>query len=202
MNPGQGPPAVAGAPAFRTGAAGVTGMNLTSAAFRRGWGTGVTAALLPSLAAWLIENFGWRRAFLGVSLLPIAVALPLVLSLFREPGCTRPGLPMAARVAGVIGASIVAGRLLAGLLIDRCCAPLVSLGYWRCPPRPASCGRSPGCPRTPPRAAARTASARRSLRASQRFDRRRRRRRRPIRPPRSRAAASESLRGASAPAHR
>jgi MFS family permease len=48
-------------------------------------GTGLTAALLPSLATWLIEEFGWRRAFLGIALLPLAVALPVAVWLFREP---------------------------------------------------------------------------------------------------------------------
>jgi MFS family permease len=48
-------------------------------------GTGVTAALLPSLATWLIAEFGWRRAFLGIALLPLVVALPVAVWLFREP---------------------------------------------------------------------------------------------------------------------
>jgi predicted MFS family arabinose efflux permease len=55
-------------------------------------GTGLTAALLPSLATWLIAEFGWRRAFLGIALLPLALALPVAVWLFREPparGSTR-----------------------------------------------------------------------------------------------------------------
>ncbi len=143
-------------------------------------GTGLTAALLPSLATWLIEQYGWRRAFLGISLLPLAIALPVAVWLFREPDardsmqlaaparltgvsvhaalrdyrfwviagsilCVAIGVggsvtnfqpllmdrgfdpPQAARVAGVIGVSVIAGRLLAGVLIDRYWAPLVTL---------------------------------------------------------------------------
>jgi len=143
-------------------------------------GTGLTAALLPSLATWLIEQYGWRRAFLGISLLPLAVALPVAVWLFREPNardsmqlvapasltgvtvraalrdyrfwviagsilCVAIGVggsvtnfqpllmdrgfdpPQAARVAGVIGVSVIAGRLIAGVLIDRYWAPLVTL---------------------------------------------------------------------------
>jgi len=143
-------------------------------------GTGVTAAFLPSLATWLIEQYGWRRAFIGIALLPLAVALPVVVWLFREPPaddaaalavpvgrtgvtvgqalrdyrfwviagsilCVAIGVggsitnlqPLlmdrgfepheAARIAGVIGASVIAGRLLAGFLIDRYWAPLVTL---------------------------------------------------------------------------
>lgn len=143
-------------------------------------GTGVTAALLPIFATWLIERFGWRQAFVGIALLPLAVALPVVIWLFREPQapddpalatpasqegvtvgqalrdyrfwviagsilCVAIGVggsvtnfqPLlmdrgfqpheAARIAGVIGASVIAGRLLAGVLIDRYWAPLVTL---------------------------------------------------------------------------
>lgn len=49
-------------------------------------GTGITAAFLPAIAIWLIGHFGWRRAFIGVSLLPLAVALPIAIAWFREPG--------------------------------------------------------------------------------------------------------------------
>jgi predicted MFS family arabinose efflux permease len=143
-------------------------------------GTGVTAAFLPSLATWLIEHYGWRKAFIGISLLPLAVALPVVIWLFREPEAkdahelitpqSRVGVTVgqalrdyrfwviavsilcvaigvggsitnfqpllmdrgfqpqeAAKIAGVIGVSVIVGRLLAGVLIDRFWAPLVTL---------------------------------------------------------------------------
>ncbi len=48
-------------------------------------GTGITAAFLPTLAIWMIERFGWRWAFVGISLLPLAVALPVAIAWFREP---------------------------------------------------------------------------------------------------------------------
>jgi predicted MFS family arabinose efflux permease len=48
-------------------------------------GTGVTAAFLPSLATWLIAEVGWRKAFLGISLLPLAIALPVAWFFFRDP---------------------------------------------------------------------------------------------------------------------
>lgn len=48
-------------------------------------GTGITAAILPTLTIWLIERFGWRWAFAGISLLPLAVALPIAIKWFREP---------------------------------------------------------------------------------------------------------------------
>lgn len=48
-------------------------------------GTGITAAFLPSLTIALIERFGWRWAFVGISLLPLAIALPIAIAWFREP---------------------------------------------------------------------------------------------------------------------
>jgi predicted MFS family arabinose efflux permease len=142
-------------------------------------GTGLTAAFLPSFATWLIEVYGWRRAFVGIALLPLCIALPIAIWLFREPPQTaattpitsaaRAGLslgealrdyrfwviavsilfvaigvggsitnfqPMlvdrgftaaeAARIAGVIGLSVIAGRLIAGYLIDHFWAPAVT----------------------------------------------------------------------------
>jgi MFS family permease len=143
-------------------------------------GTGITAAFLPSVATWLIEHYGWRMAFVGIAMLPLAIALPIVIWLFREPDasdgvqhieavnrtgatvpaalrdyrfwviaasvlCTSIGIggsitnfqpllidrgfePLAAaRVAGAIGLSIIFGRLVAGHLMDRFWAPLVTL---------------------------------------------------------------------------
>lgn len=52
-------------------------------------GTGITAAILPTLTIWLIEHFGWRRAFIGISLLPLAIALPIAIAWFRNaPGAS------------------------------------------------------------------------------------------------------------------
>jgi OFA family oxalate/formate antiporter-like MFS transporter len=143
-------------------------------------GTGITAAVLPSFATWLIETYGWRWAYVGISLLPLVVALPVAVWLFREPADTdataalaaasRTGVSVgtalrdyrfwviaasilcvaigvggsitnlqpllmdrgyepqrAAQVAGIIGISVIAGRLSAGYLIDRFWAPLVTL---------------------------------------------------------------------------
>jgi MFS transporter, OFA family, oxalate/formate antiporter len=142
-------------------------------------GTGLTAAVLPSLATWLIVQYGWRTAFVGIALLPLAVALPVAWWLFREPTAadatpvvtvaSRRGVAVAtalrdyrfwviagsifcvavgvggsvtnfqpllmdrgfepqaaARYAGAIGVSVIAGRLLAGYLIDRYWAPAVT----------------------------------------------------------------------------
>ncbi|HNS28375.1 MAG TPA: MFS transporter [Steroidobacteraceae bacterium] len=48
-------------------------------------GTGITAAFLPTLTIWLIERFGWRWAYFGIALLPLAIALPIAIRWFREP---------------------------------------------------------------------------------------------------------------------
>ena len=48
-------------------------------------GTSLTAILVPPLAAWSIQTLGWRLTFPVLALLPLLVALPLGLLLFREP---------------------------------------------------------------------------------------------------------------------
>lgn len=151
-------------------------------------GTGVTATIMPALSAWLIAEFGWRGAIVGLSLLPLAIGLPVAWLLFREPRADeRPATTLASggdtwgvelRVAmrqprfwlmfasfglvalafgglftnyfplltdkgfdpkqaglitGVIGLSVIVGRLFAGFLIDRIWAPLVGFPMFALP---------------------------------------------------------------------
>jgi MFS transporter, OFA family, oxalate/formate antiporter len=48
-------------------------------------GTSAAAYTVPKIANWTIENFGWREVFPVVALLPLLIALPVTLLLFREP---------------------------------------------------------------------------------------------------------------------
>lgn len=48
-------------------------------------GTSLAAVFLPKLTVALIDNYGWRMAYPGLALLPLALALPLAFFLFREP---------------------------------------------------------------------------------------------------------------------
>lgn len=64
-------------------------------------GTSLAAIIVPKLAVWGIENYGWRAMFAIVALLPLLIALPAGYFLFREP---RPE----ERPKGLSGAS---GRL-------------------------------------------------------------------------------------------
>lgn len=48
-------------------------------------GTSAAALLVPRIAVYAIENFGWREMFPIVALLPLLIALPAVLLFFREP---------------------------------------------------------------------------------------------------------------------
>jgi len=61
-------------------------------------GSGLAAVLVPPLAVWSIENYGWRMMFVVIAALPLLIALPLGYFLFREP---RPE----ERPAGISGAS-------------------------------------------------------------------------------------------------
>jgi MFS family permease len=47
-------------------------------------GTGVSAAFIPSYTTWLLQEFGWRMAYVGLGALPIVLALPLSLWLLRD----------------------------------------------------------------------------------------------------------------------
>ena len=47
-------------------------------------GTGIGGAIAKVYAAGLIDMFGWRTAYIGVGLLPLVVAFPVVYLLFRD----------------------------------------------------------------------------------------------------------------------
>lgn len=50
-------------------------------------GFGVGATLVPAFAQFMIENYGWRSAYLGFSAAVLLIALPMVVGLMREtPG--------------------------------------------------------------------------------------------------------------------
>ena len=49
-------------------------------------GTGLFGYLIKPLAAWFISEFGWRGAYVAIGTLPLAVALPIGLLCFRDPG--------------------------------------------------------------------------------------------------------------------
>lgn len=51
-------------------------------------GTGICAVLAPQYGVWLVESFGWRVAYVGLALLPILFAGPIVYFLFRPDGGT------------------------------------------------------------------------------------------------------------------
>lgn len=79
-------------------------------------GTSLAAMILPPLTVWLIESFGWRIAYGAIALLPLLVALPVGVLLFREPRPEeRPPQLAAGAVAGSGG---LAGTTLAEALRD------------------------------------------------------------------------------------
>lgn len=48
-------------------------------------GTGITGFLIKPFAAYLIQDHGWRVAFVVIGMLPILIGIPIVAWLFREP---------------------------------------------------------------------------------------------------------------------
>jgi MFS transporter, OFA family, oxalate/formate antiporter len=48
-------------------------------------GTSAAALIVPQIAVWSGDTFGWRAIFPVVALLPLLIALPATLAFFREP---------------------------------------------------------------------------------------------------------------------
>ena len=46
-------------------------------------GTGICAIVIPQYTVWLVEQFGWRTAYIGLAALPLAFAGPLVFLFFH-----------------------------------------------------------------------------------------------------------------------
>lgn len=56
-------------------------------------GTGICAMFAPAYTVWLVDEFGWRGAYIGIGLLPLLLAGPFVWAWFRprRPGDPEPG---------------------------------------------------------------------------------------------------------------
>ncbi|MBL8644938.1 MAG: MFS transporter, partial [Rhodospirillaceae bacterium] len=52
-------------------------------------GTGISAMLLPVYATWIIGEYGWRMAFVGLALLPALIGLPAVYFLLYDRNAPR-----------------------------------------------------------------------------------------------------------------
>jgi MFS family permease len=156
-------------------------------------GTGLAATFAPSYVVWLIEEFGWRGAYVALAATVTSISLPGVYLLFKEPigspdtaiqidtaergrGGSGDGMTLqralrgyrfwalglslffvaagisglitnffpllidkgltaadAAGYAGLIGISVISGRLLAGLLVDHFWAPMIAAIFLSAP---------------------------------------------------------------------
>lgn len=47
-------------------------------------GTGLSATLLPVYTTWLLDEYGWRAAYIGIGALPLALALPLSIAFLKD----------------------------------------------------------------------------------------------------------------------
>lgn len=64
-------------------------------------GTGICAMLAPAYAVWLTDQFGWRGAYIGIGLLPLLLAGPIVWFGFRPRGLPGEASPATAAEPGV-----------------------------------------------------------------------------------------------------
>lgn len=73
-------------------------------------GTSIAAFVVPRIAVWALEQGGWRAVFPAVALLPLLLALPAVLLLFREP--TPAQMPEALKASGGATAGMTFGQAI------------------------------------------------------------------------------------------
>lgn len=52
-------------------------------------GTGICAAIVPHYTVWLTDQFGWRGAYVGLSLIPFLVAFPMLFVFFKPLEVSR-----------------------------------------------------------------------------------------------------------------
>jgi len=91
-------------------------------------GTSLSAVLLPMITVALLEWQGWRAAYAVLALLPLAVALPIGLLLFREP---RPEeRPPELRVAAGVAGGAAPGAAVADLPGVSFAEALRTRGFW------------------------------------------------------------------------
>lgn len=66
-------------------------------------GTGICAIIVPHYTVWLIDHFGWRGAYIGLGLIPLVFAMPLLYFKFhpREFTDVEPGDDAATPPAGM-----------------------------------------------------------------------------------------------------
>jgi MFS family permease len=71
-----------------------------------GVGGGLGAALSPPIAHLLIEHLGWRSAYIGLGLLPIVVAFPVIFFLLKGERPLRSANPQAAEAPVQFGLTV------------------------------------------------------------------------------------------------
>jgi MFS family permease len=78
-------------------------------------GTGIFGFLSKGLTAWLIAEFGWRGAFVGIGALPLVIATPVALLLFHD----RPAEPKASALGNDPNRTAEGGLTIGETLRDR-----------------------------------------------------------------------------------
>ncbi len=89
-------------------------------------GTGICATLAPAYAVWLTESFGWRAAYVGIGLLPILLAGPIVWYGFRLPDAAPMGASLNAP-AVVPAWGLTLGEAVRGYRFWVLCASILSI---------------------------------------------------------------------------
>ena len=95
-------------------------------------GTGIAAVFLPMYTTWLVANFTWRGAYVGIACLPALLALPLSYFLLHDrTGGTKTEAPRAGEQKEAEFGEVLKGyrfwvMIVAFFLVGACVAGLIS----------------------------------------------------------------------------
>jgi MFS transporter, OFA family, oxalate/formate antiporter len=92
-------------------------------------GTSAAAFIVPKIAVWAIQNAGWREMFPIVALLPLLIALPVGLLLFREPRSDERPAQLSSADGSVAGMSFKEAARTRQFWLLWCSILLIALAY-------------------------------------------------------------------------
>lgn len=90
-------------------------------------GVGIGTAIVPTITQGLLDQFGWRGAFVGLGLLVLAIAFPAVALFLREPVKTGND-GNSKEIAGMAASEVTRSREFRLLVIVFLCVPLAVNG--------------------------------------------------------------------------
>lgn len=92
-------------------------------------GTSITGIVVPQIAKYVIENFGWRFSFPALALLPLLIALPIGFLWFREPRLEERPQAVVSNSGELLGLSLTEAMRDYRFWLLVCSVSIVTLAY-------------------------------------------------------------------------